>query len=86
MNESKMNFNLIFNCSNAKVLDLVQIVGNMPVTIPMLSDATELSYKTVGTVVKRFVKLKLMVETTKIRNARAYSFQTEELRHLKLLR
>lgn len=81
-----MNFYDIFNCSSAKVLDLVQIVGNMPLTIKMMRESTELSYKTIKTAVKRFVKLGLMVETAKVGNAQAYKFHISKLMSLRLLR
>lgn len=70
-------FTAIFGNPVARVLDQCMYVGNMEQTISMLSEATDLSYKTVEKAIKRFEKLGLMSFTRKIGNARAYRFEIE---------
>jgi hypothetical protein len=70
-------FAAVFGNPTAKVLDQCLIVGNMEQTISMLAESTDLSYKTVLTVVEKLESLGFMVATRKIGNAQAYRFEVE---------
>lgn len=70
-------FTYIFGNPMARVLDQSLFVGNMEQTISMLSEATDLSYKTVEKAIQRLKKMGLMSFTRKIGNARAYRFEVE---------
>ena len=73
----------IFGNPVAKVLDQSLIVGNMEQTISMLAESTNLSYKTVLTVVRKLSQLGFMKPTRKIGNAQAYQFNvTNDLHEL----
>jgi hypothetical protein len=71
----------IFGNAEARVLDQSMIVGNMEQTISMLTESTGLSFKTVQSVVKKFVERKFMTPTRKIGNAQAYRFNVENELH-----
>lgn len=75
-------FTLIFGNTVAKVLDQALIVGDMEQTLGMLSESTDLSYKTVQRAVEHLEALGLMRQTRRIGNARAYSFAVERLQDL----
>lgn len=76
-------FTAVFGNPTAKVLDQCLIVGNMEQTISMLAESTDLSYKTVLTVVEKFEKLGFISATRKIGNAQAYRFEvTNDLHEL----
>lgn len=70
-------FTAVFGNPTAKVLDQCLIVGNMEQTISMLADSTDLSYKTVLSVVEKLESLGFMTATRKIGNAQAYKFEVE---------
>ena len=53
------------------------IVGNMEQTISMLAESTDLSHKTVMTVVEKLENLGFITTTRKIGNAQAYRFEVE---------
>lgn len=73
----------IFENPTAKVLDQSLLVGNMEQTISMLTELTDLSYKTVLSAVKKLEKLGFIKATRKIGNAQAYRFEvTNELHEL----
>lgn len=74
-------FTAIFGNPTAKVLDQCLIVGNMEQTISMLAESTNLSYKTVLTVVEKLEKFGFISETRKIGNAQAYKFEVENDLH-----
>ena len=68
---------MIFNNPVARILDQSLIVGKMEQTISMLTESTNLSYKTVDKVVKSLIELNLMSESRKIGNAKTYIFNVE---------
>jgi len=70
-------FTAVFGNPTAKVLDQCLIVGNMEQTISMLAESTDLSYKTVLSVVEKFENLGFMTATRKIGNAQAYRFEVK---------
>jgi len=70
-------FTAVFGNPTAKLLDQSLIVGNMEQTISMLAESTDLSYKTVLTVVEKLESLGFMMATRKIGNAQAYRFEVE---------
>ena len=70
-------FTSIFGNPLARVLDQCLYVGNMEQTISMLAESTNLSYKTVDKAVNRLQKMRLMIHTRKIGNAKVYKFQVE---------
>lgn len=74
-------FNTIFGGPTARVLDQSLIVGNMEQTVSMLSESTDLSYKTVKKVLQRLMKQGFVTETRKIGNAQAYRFEVENDLH-----
>lgn len=76
-NEHIGPFTAVFSNPTAKVLDQCLIVGNMEQTISMLAESTDLSYKTVLSVVKKLSTLGFMTATRKIGNAQAYRFEVE---------
>ena len=70
-------FAAVFDNPTAKVLDQCLIVGNMEQTISMLAESTDLSYKTVLSVVGKLEHLGFMTATRKIGNAQAFKFEVE---------
>ena len=70
-------FTALFGNPTAKVLDQCLIVGNMEQTISMLAESTDLSYKTVLSVVEKLENLGFMSATRKIGNAQAFRFEVE---------
>ena len=64
----------VFGSPVARVLDQALIVGNMEQTISMLSESTNMHFKTVKGVVDRLVNKGMMERTRKIGNAQAYRF------------
>lgn len=71
----------IFGNPVAKVLDQSLIVGDMEQTISMLSESTNLSYKTVLSAVRRLKRLGFIKATRKIGNAQAYRFAVKNELH-----
>lgn len=71
----------LFGSASAKVLDQCMTVGNMPQTISMLAESTDLDYKTVQNVVRSFVTKGFMNKLGKIANAQAYKFNVENDLH-----
>jgi DNA-binding transcriptional regulator GbsR (MarR family) len=71
-------FTAVFGNPTAKVLDQCLVVGNMEQTISMLAESTDLSYKTVLSVVEKFENLGFVTATRKIGNAQAYRFEVEK--------
>jgi predicted transcriptional regulator len=65
----------IFQNPTARVLDQSILVGNMEQTVPMLTESTDLAYKTVAKEVKRLVGLGLMERSRKVGNAQTYRFK-----------
>ena len=76
-NEYTGPFTSVFGNPTAKVLDQCLIVGNMEQTISMLAESTDLSFKTVLSVVGKLQNLGFMTVTRKIGNAQAYRFEVE---------
>jgi len=74
-------FTQIFQNPIARVLDQSTIVGNMEQTISMLSESTNLSYKTVEKAVNHLEALGFIEQTRKIGNAQAYKFKVENDLH-----
>ena len=67
----------LFNFPTARILDQVQLVGNMEQTISMLKGSTNLSYKTVEKTVKQLQKMGVISPGRRIGNANTYIFCTE---------
>ena len=61
----------------ARIIDQCLIVGKMEQTIGMLAELTNLSYKTVASVVRNLIGKDIMVESRKIGNAKTYCFLVE---------
>lgn len=74
-------FATIFQSPEARILDQSLYVGNMEQTITMLSESTNLSYKTVGKALERLASLGFIKPTRKIGNAQAYQFIVENELH-----
>ena len=70
-------FSSIFGGPSARLFDQALIVGNMEQTISMLSESTNLSYKTTKEALERLVKMGFAAPTRKIGNAQAYRFLVE---------
>ena len=70
-------FTTIFGSPTARILDQCQIVGNMEQTVSMLSESTNLSFKTVQVVLEKLIQLGFVSKTRKIGNAQAYRFEVE---------
>ena len=70
-------FTSIFGGPIARLFDQALIVGNMEQTISMLSESTNLSYKTTKQALEKLVKMGFAAPTRKIGNAQAYKFQIE---------
>jgi DNA-binding transcriptional ArsR family regulator len=58
----------------AKVLDQAVMVGTMEQTIRMLSDSTNLDYKTIQKTLKRLEKDHFVKKSRKVGNAQTYKF------------
>lgn len=67
----------IFESPVARIIDQSLLVGNMEQTVSMLSESTNLSFKTAQKAVKRLEELAIMSPTRKIGNAQAYKFNVE---------
>jgi DNA-binding Lrp family transcriptional regulator len=67
----------IFENPVARIIDQSLLVGNMEQTISMLSESTNLSFKTVQKTVKKLEELRIMSPTRKVGNAQAYKFNVE---------
>ena len=80
--EGMIKLDELFNSSVAKILDQVQVFGNMEQTISMLSESTGLSYKTVQSALEKMEEQGIVYKTRKIGNAQAFKFDTEKLKHL----
>ena len=73
----------VFSSPEARVLDQAFLVGNMKQTIPMLAEATGLSFKTAQKVLHRLSGRNFVTPAGKNGNAQAYQFKVEnELREL----
>jgi hypothetical protein len=70
-------FASIFGGPVARVLDQALIVGNMEQTISILSESTNLSYKTTKEAIEKLVKMGFVAPTRRIGNAQAYRFLVE---------
>ena len=70
-------FSSIFGGPIARLFDQALIVGNMEQTITMLSESTNLSYKTTKQALEKLVKMGFATPTRKIGNAQAYRFLVE---------
>jgi DNA-binding MarR family transcriptional regulator len=71
----------VFGGPVAKVLDQSLYVGNMEQTVPMLAEATGLTYKTVKKAVLKLNKLGLVKRGRRIANAKTYRFDVERDMH-----
>jgi DNA-binding transcriptional regulator YhcF (GntR family) len=74
-------FSSIFMSPTARVLDEARIVGNMEQTVRMLSDATDLDYKTVKNVLQHLIRVGYVRESRKMGNAQSYRFNVENELH-----
>jgi len=70
-------FASIFGGPEARLFDQALIVGNMEQTISILSESTNLSYKTTKEALEKLMKMGFVVQTRKIGNAQAYKFHVE---------
>ena len=71
----------VFSSPEARVLDQAFLVGNMKQTVPMLSESTGLSFKTVQKVLQRLSGKGFVAPVGKIGNAQAYQFRVENELH-----
>jgi len=74
-------FSSIFRSPTARVLDEARIVGNMEQTVSMLSEATNLDYKTVKNSLQHLIKIGYVRKARRIGNAQAYRFNVENELH-----
>jgi len=74
-------FSSLFRSPIARVLDEARIVGNMEQTASMLSDSTNLDYKTVKSALEHLIGFGYVRRTRKIGNAQAYRFNVENELH-----
>ena len=74
-------FSSIFQSPTARVLDEARIVGNMEQTASMLSQATELDYKTVKRSLEHLMRVGYVRKGRKIGNAQSYRFNVENELH-----
>ena len=65
----------------AKVLDQSVLVGNMEQTIRMLSDSTNLDYKTIQKSLRRLERCGLVKKSRRVGNAQTYRFNVENHLH-----
>jgi hypothetical protein len=70
-------FASIFGGPIARVFDQALIVGNAEQTISLLSESTNLSYKTTKEALMKLVEMGFVIPTRKIGNAQAYKFHVE---------
>jgi len=70
-------FTSIFGGPIARIFDQALLVGNTEQTVSILSESTNMSYKTTKEALKKMVKMGFVVPTRKIGNAQAYKFQIE---------
>lgn len=71
----------VFSSPEARVLDQAFLVGNMKQTVPMLSESTGLSFKTVQKVLQRLSGKGFVAPVGKVGNAQAYQFRVENELH-----
>jgi hypothetical protein len=71
----------IFRSPTARVLDEARIVGNMEQTVRMLSDATDLDYKTVKNVLQHLIRIGYVRKGRMMGNAQSYRFNVENELH-----
>jgi hypothetical protein len=70
-------FSSIFGGPIARLFDQAYIVGNSEQTISMLSESTNLSYKTTKDALMKLVNMGFVIPTRRIGNAQAYKFHVE---------
>ena len=70
-------FSSIFGGPTARLIDQALLVGNSEQTITLLSESTNLSYKTTKEALMKLVKMGFVIPTRKIGNAQAYKFHVE---------
>jgi hypothetical protein len=70
-------FSSIFGGPIARIFDQAYIVGNTEQTISILSESTNLSYKTTKDALLKLVEMGFVIPTRKIGNAQAYKFHVE---------
>lgn len=74
-------FASIFGGPAARLFDQALVVGNMEQTISILSESTNLSYKTTKAALEKLRKMGFVVPTRRIGNAQAYKFLVENDMH-----
>jgi len=74
-------FSSLFGGPVARLFDQALIVGNTEQTIAILSDSTNLSYKTTKKALEKLGEMGFAVPTRKIGNAQAYRFLVENDMH-----
>ena len=70
-------FASIFGGPIARLFDQALLVGNAEQTISILSESTNLSYKTTKDALNKMIKMGFVIPTRKIGNAQAYKFHVE---------
>jgi hypothetical protein len=70
-------FASIFGGPIARLFDQALLVGNAEQTISILSESTNLSYKTTKEALAKMIKMGFVIPTRKIGNAQAYKFHVE---------
>lgn len=74
-------FTQVFGGPVARVLDQAMYVGDMEQTIPLLSESTGLSFKTVQKAVNRLIERRLVKRSRKIGGAQTYRFDVKNDLH-----
>jgi DNA-binding transcriptional ArsR family regulator len=79
--------NLLFTAFKnpiTRVLDQARIVGNIELTVFMLSEATKLDYNTVESALEHLTQLGLVHPTRMVGNTQAYKFNVDGKLHSRL--
>lgn len=70
-------FSSLFGGPVARLFDQAYLVGNAEQTISILSESTNLSYKTTKGALMKLVEMGFVIPTRKVGNAQAYKFHVE---------
>ena len=70
-------FTSIFGGPIARIFDQALLVGNAEQTVSILSESTNMSYKTAKEALRKMVEMGFVTPTRKIGNAQAYKFTVE---------
>lgn len=67
----------VFDSPTAKILDLYPTYKDQPFTTTMAAEAIHLSFKTALKAITQLEKINILIPVKKIRNAKAYKFNTK---------